>query len=220
MLSCFFTINGFSPIHIVEAQGHSGGIWLLQNAVATSTTTVIDLNNSSITFTIQSGDSITTCTCIYASSNPTLHPNLWTHLTSISHHITSPWMLIGDFNETLLPGDLRGRIFNQTRAITFSIFMDNCNLLDLTTIGSRFTWHRNNNGLRIISKKLDRGLANVAWRLAFPEAFVEVFCRLHSDHNPLLLRFGGLPIARGNRPFRFEATWTDHEDYANLVDRA
>jgi hypothetical protein len=98
--------------------------------------------------------------------------------------------------------------------------MDNCNLLDITTLGGRFTWHRNNNGLRILSKKLDRGLANVAWRLAFPEAFVDIICRMHSDHNPLLLRFGGLPLARGPRPFRFKAAWIDHEDYADLVDRA
>ena len=216
----FFTNNGFKPIQIVEAQGHYRGIWLLQNVAATSTSTVIDFNNFSITFNIQRGDSNTFCTCIYASPNPTLHPNLWNHLTTINQHINSPWMLIGDFDETLFPSDQRGGIFNRNRAITFSTFLDNCNLLNLTTIGGSFTWHCNNNGLCILSKKLDRGLANVAWRLAFPEAFVEVLCRLHSDHNPLLLRFGGLPINRGIRPFRFEATWIDHEDYADLVDRA
>ncbi|GAU41508.1 hypothetical protein TSUD_302460 [Trifolium subterraneum] len=58
------------------------------------------------------------------------------------------------------------------------------------------------------------------WRLAFPEAFVEVLCRFHSDHNPLFLRFGGLPITRGPRPFRFEAAWIDHKDYSTLVERA
>jgi len=53
--------------------------------------------------------------------------------------------------------------------------------------------------------------------MTFPEAFVEVLCRFHSDHNPLLLRFGGLPLARGLRPFRFEAAWIDHHDYGALV---
>ncbi|GAU18899.1 hypothetical protein TSUD_228890 [Trifolium subterraneum] len=129
-------------------------------------------------------------------------------------------MLIGDFNETLLPSEQRGGIFNHTRATIFAEFMNSCNLLDLTTTGGRFTWHRNHNGLRILSKKLDRGLANVPWRLAFLEAFIEILCRFHSDHNPLLLRFGGLPIVRGPRPFRFEAAWIDHDDYADVVDRA
>jgi len=95
--------------------------------------------------------------------------------------------------------------------------MHNSNLLDLTTVGGRFTWHRNHNGIQILSKKLDRGLANVDWRISFPEAFVEVLCRSYSDHNPLFLRFGGLPLARGTRPFRFEAVWIDHQDYENVV---
>jgi hypothetical protein len=97
--------------------------------------------------------------------------------------------------------------------------MDSCSLINLTAVGGRFTWHRNNNGLKILSKKLDRGLANVAWLLDFPEAFVEVLCRRHSDHNPLL-RFGGLPLARGPRPFRFEATSIDHNNYEELVHKA
>ncbi|GAU45928.1 hypothetical protein TSUD_100050 [Trifolium subterraneum] len=42
----------------------------------------------------------------------------------------------------------------------------------------------------------------------------------HSQHNPLFLRFGGLPITKGPRPFRFEAAWIDHKDYSTLVDRA
>lgn len=57
-----------------------------------------------------------------------------------------------------------------------------------------------------MAKRLDRGLANLQWRLDFPEAFLEVLCRFHSDHNPLLLRLGGLPQARGPKPFRFEAS--------------
>lgn len=98
--------------------------------------------------------------------------------------------------------------------------MDNCNLLDLSTIDGRYTWHRNNNGHRILFKKLDRKLANVDWWFAFPEAFVEVLCRLHSDHNPILLRFNGLPLARGPRPFFFEAASIDHEAYSDLVSAA
>ena len=49
---------------------------------------------------------------------------------------------------------------------------------------------------------------------------MEVLCRLHSDHNPLLLRFGGLPLARGPRPFRFKATWIDYGEYADFISRA
>jgi len=87
-------------------------------------------------------------------------------------------MLIGYFNKTLLLSEQIGGIFHHTRATIFSNFMDNCNLLDFTATGSHFTWQRNNNGLNIISKKLNKGLENVVWRLAFREAFVEVLLML------------------------------------------
>nr|ABN06088.1 RNA-directed DNA polymerase; Ribonuclease H, putative [Medicago truncatula] len=41
-----------------------------------------------------------------------------------------------------------------------------------------------------------------------------------SDHNLILLRFGGLPLTRGPRPFHFEAAWIDHESYSDLVVNA
>jgi hypothetical protein len=92
-------------------------------------------------------------TCIYASPNHAQRPNLWNYLMNIGQTIGVPWMLIGDFNETLLPSDQRGDIFHHNRAALFSNLMNNCNLLDLTTTGGCFTWHRNNNGIRILSKK-------------------------------------------------------------------
>ncbi|XP_024632727.1 uncharacterized protein [Medicago truncatula] len=218
VLSFFWPV--MAAVHIIEANGHSGGVWLLKHSTTNITSTVLDFNQYSITFIIGRGAAITTCTCIYASPNYSMRPNLWNYLVNINDTITGPWMLIGDFNETHLPSEQRGGTFHHNRAATFSNFMNNCNLLDLTTTGGRFTWHKNNNGIRILSKKLDRGMANVDWRLSFPEAFVEVLCRLHSDHNPLLLRFGGLPLTRGPRPFRFEAAWIDHYDYGNVVKRS
>ncbi|CAJ2670486.1 unnamed protein product [Trifolium pratense] len=219
-LNTFWSNLGYVPVHIIEAQGHSGGLWLMKNSSSQVNTSIIDYNAHSITFSLSRGHSQSTCTCLYASPNPTIRTSLWSYLTTLSHGINGPWMLIGDFNETLLPSDQRGGTFSPSRAAIFSKFLENCNLLDLTTTGGRFTWHRNTQGTRSLSKKLDRGISNVEWRLAFPEAFVDILCRFHSDHNPIFLRFGGLPLARGPRPFRFEAAWIDHDDYSSVVERA
>lgn len=219
-LSTFWNYNGYTPVHIIEANGHSGGIWLLKKITENTTSSISDFNNYSLTFTVSLGDAITTCTCVYASPNATMRTPFWTYLSDLNRSIAGPWMLIRDFNETILPSDQRGGTFNHSRATVFSNFMADCNLLDLTAVGGRFTWHRNHNGHRILSKKLDRANANVDWRLSFPEAFVDVLCRTHSDHNPILLRFGGLPQSRGHIPFRFEAAWIDHVDYADLVSNA
>ncbi|MDV3200561.1 MAG: hypothetical protein Q8875_02920, partial [Pigeon pea little leaf phytoplasma] len=40
---------------------------------------------------------------------------------------------------------------------------------------------------------------------------------MHSDHCPLLIRYFGWPKNKGNRPFRFQAAWTTHPDYKNIV---
>lgn len=63
-------------------------------------------------------------------------------------------------------------------------------------------------------------MANIDWRLAFHDAFVEILHRLHSNHNPILMRCGGLPEVRGQRIFRFEAAWIVHEDYQQVMEGA
>lgn len=98
--------------------------------------------------------------------------------------------------------------------------MDTCELLDLPSTGGFFTWHRNCKGHRAIARKLDRALANPSWSSSFPLGFLEILCRLHSDHNPLLVRCGGLPEVQGSRPFRFEAAWIVHDEYQDIVARA
>jgi len=160
-LSTFWNNNGYNPQHIIEANGHSGGIWLLKQSAKNTTSLITDFNQYSITFTVSLGDATTTCTCVYASPNATMRTYLWTYLSKLNRTIAGPWMLIGDFNETIIPSDQRGGIFNHTREALFSNFMAECNLIDLAIVSGRFTWHRNHNGLCIISKKLDRGIANI-----------------------------------------------------------
>jgi exonuclease III len=110
-LSSFWNNNGYAPVHVIEANGHSGGIWLLIHTATTTVSTVLHYNQYSITFAISRGNATTTCTCIYASPNATMRSSFWNYLIDISHNITGSWMLIGDFNETVLPSDQRGGIF-------------------------------------------------------------------------------------------------------------
>ncbi|XP_045789301.1 uncharacterized protein LOC123884274 [Trifolium pratense] len=86
-------------------------------------------------------------------------------------------------------------------------FMDKCNLVDFGMTGGSF-------------RKLDRTLVDVPWRMSFPDAYVEVLGKFHSDHNPLLLQCG-LPLHNdGSRPFRFEAAWITNPNYSNIVQTA
>lgn len=70
-----------------------------------------------------------------------------------------------------------------------------------------------------IQARLDRVLANNAWRALFTEAIVKDFPRLHSDHCPVFLQEEErVSVDKGRRPLRFQAMWASHEGCKNLVD--
>lgn len=65
-------------------------------------------------------------------------------------------------------------------------------------------------------------LVNVDWRFRYPDASVANLPRTYSDHSPLVLNIEGMnynfsPNVR-NRPFRFLASWPDHDDFENFVN--
>ncbi|PNX93226.1 ribonuclease H, partial [Trifolium pratense] len=219
-MKTFWERQGYSEVAIVDAQGHSGGVWILKQDGNNFDVQVEDIHMNAITFSISLGTDKWYCTGLYASPTPSTRVNFWHYLCHLNSTISGAWLLMGDFNEIIAPGEQRGGNFHQNRADGLISVMDNCNLIDLNCVGGKFTWHRNCRGQRSIAKKLDRGMANLSWRLSFPEAFLETLCRSNSDHNPILLRCGGLPIARGAKPFRFEAAWMSHSEYEQVIKNA
>lgn len=85
-------------------------------------------------------------------------------------------------------------------------------LIDLGFLGPRFTWKRGN-----LYERLDRGLCNTDWRLAYPEASVSHLIRYQSDHRPLLLDLCSFSPTRAPRLFRFLRAWMSHEKYDDFV---
>ena len=94
--------------------------------------------------------------------------------------------------------------------------MSDCEVSNLGHQGPNFTWHKHIHGVRYLAKRLDKALASSDWQTSFPKAYVETLCRIHSDHNPIVLPW---EIARltCERSFRFEAAWTTHSDYQDIV---
>jgi hypothetical protein len=145
---------------------------------------------------------------------------LWNHIIDLRRDVDGPWLLVGDFNDIIHPSEQRGGNFSPARAAALGNVMDKCSLVDVSSTGGNFTWNRPCSGSRMIFRKLDRALADISWRMAFPDAYVEVLCKFHSDHNPLLLRCG-IPLQNyGPRPFRFEAAWITHPHYSEIVQSA
>src|ERR1044072_5963500 len=98
--------------------------------------------------------------------------------------------------------------------------MDACGLHDLGASGGTFTWHRKEHGVLRVSKRLDRGIADLDWSTLFPEAFVQLGNRVYSDHCPLILKCSAWSPVRQNRRFHFQAAWARHPEYVGVVDTA
>lgn len=88
------------------------------------------------------------------------------------------------------------------------------------SFGLSFTWYSHAQRRAPIHRRLDQALANVAWKVGFPDGSAEVLPRLHSDHSPLLLRCCPPPATIVNKPFRFEAARMDHPQYPAVVSGA
>ena len=177
---------GYEPVAIEEAQGHSGGLWILSSTSGISYS-VVDSCSQAITVEISKANRKWVLTAVYASPIPVLRENLWYHLCNLRHQIREPWLWIGDFNQILLPLEVSGGTFHVSRASAFADVMSQCHMIDLGLTGGRFTWQRPCIGGRIVSKRLDRAVACADWRISFQDSYVELLCRLYSDHNPILL---------------------------------
>ena len=94
--------------------------------------------------------------------------------------------------------------------------------MDLGFFGSPVTWSRNHRTEGCIHIRLDRALANSAWKLLFPKAAVHHVSMSSSDHSMLAIR---LNQPRSQQPcpkilFRFEAMWLQDPWCAEIVQDA
>lgn len=69
-----------------------------------------------------------------------------------------------------------------------------------------------------LSKKIDRVLANWAWRELFPHALATTHPIVNSDHAPIILK--PIPPHRSGTNFRYEDFWEDSEECREIVANA
>ncbi|KAK7838298.1 hypothetical protein CFP56_019980, partial [Quercus suber] len=91
--------------------------------------------------------------------------------------------------------------------------------IDLGFSGNTFTWARGKWGSFAIRRRLDRAIASISWRLAFPKVVVTHLGALKSDHTPILLDTN-LEDSFAHRPFQFEAAWIKDNGCNSIVEKA
>ncbi|KAL5719042.1 hypothetical protein ACHQM5_011876 [Ranunculus cassubicifolius] len=89
-------------------------------------------------------------------------------------------------------------------------------LVDLGFAGNPFTWDNGRENDAHIKQRIDRGLANAEWVFLFPNANIFHLPAIESDHCPIMLN-SDPNSESGPKPFRFQAMWTSHVDYPNII---
>lgn len=103
---------------------------------------------------------------------PLVRHQFWDYLGNLRSVVNGPWMLVGDFNEILLPSDVRGGSFYSNRALKFGDILDACSMVDLGFKGPLFMWHHSMQRGQRTDTRLDRAVADCNWRLVFPKVVV------------------------------------------------
>ena len=94
--------------------------------------------------------------------------------------------------------------------------LDECELFDLGFKGRPFTWQWNK-----VQERLDCAVANVEWRMKFPEASVRHLPKLKFDHDPILIStMNNITSNVRDKPFRFLGDWLLHKGFVNMVKEA
>ena len=99
-----------------------------------------------------------------------------------------PWMCMGDFNYVISEDEAsEGRKGCSSATNYLKELMFEFGAIDLGFSGSKFTWAKGRWGNASIKRRLDRGIANMSWRLAYPGATIVHLGAINSDHAPILL---------------------------------
>ncbi|CAN1159582.1 Transposon TX1 uncharacterized 149 kDa protein [Linum perenne] len=142
---------------------------------------------------------------------------VWNEISNLRGVGTEPWIITGDHNAIRYSYEKEGgNGINHQAAAAFNKFITDNNLLDLGYQGDPFTWYNGQRGSNEIKVRLDRGLANPAWRLLFDKALIFHEGKIGSNHRPLRLNFQG---HRNNTkcPFRFDASWLSDPECSEIV---
>jgi hypothetical protein len=142
------------------------------------------------------------------------------HLSAFLESVKGPWVCFGDFNVVINDEEKQGGVKGNTLTPNFfQEIMFELGAVDLGFSGNKFTWTNKRWDKNAIKEWLDRGIANMSWRLKFPKATIYHLGAIKSDHCPILLDTN--PSKKFfPRPFRFEAAWTRDPGSYDVIRQA
>ncbi|KAL7219061.1 hypothetical protein ACSBR2_012188 [Camellia fascicularis] len=180
---------GFSASIVVDPIRRKVGIWLIWDTNHVNVQTFV-VSNQYIHVTVHRKDyEEWILSVVYANPNPAARETLWKKVKETSNNMNQPWLVVRDFTDFTNQSETRSFFPNLNFNITqrFRWRIDNCNLIDLGSIGPRLTWSNNRQRLANTMECLDRAMSNDKWRTLFPEGIVRTLPRTYLEHSPLVI---------------------------------
>ncbi|KAL9668594.1 hypothetical protein QQ045_006131 [Rhodiola kirilowii] len=161
---------GFKNGFVVPRQGLSGGLALWWNEEVSLT--IISYSKYHIDACVE-GEEVVRVTVFYGEPVTSRRGITWDLLRRLHSQFSLPWIVFGDFNEVCFGWEVKGgRIRGEWQMRAFRETLLDCGLSDLEYKGTPFTFSNRRSGAGEMKARLDRMLANNAWRRLFPDAQV------------------------------------------------
>ncbi|OMP01423.1 Endonuclease/exonuclease/phosphatase [Corchorus capsularis] len=139
----------FPKWHVSDPIGFAGGIWLDWDD------DVVDISifiYSPQLLYVEAKPKDSTkfiLTVVYANPKSNIRRSLWAYMETLAQTITSPWVVLGDFNDVLGAGEkMGGAVPSFSRCNSFNGMITACGLMDLGFSSPAFTWCNRRKGLR------------------------------------------------------------------------
>lgn len=143
---------------------------------------------------------------------------MWDELKVIRlREACNSWCILGDFNSIRKVDERKGincGRSNKKEMQAFNNFIDSMELVDIPSIGRKYTWYRPNGKAK---SRLDRFLTSFDWLQHWPGCKQYVMDRNISDHCALILKSKVLDW--GPKPFRFLDMWQEDKDFNSFVKK-
>lgn len=156
--------------------------------------------------------------CFYGYPERTRRRDSWALIRKLASISTLPSCIWGDFNDLMYATDKKGRLNHPQYLLDgFSKTIHECQLSELHLSGGTFTWERSRGTEAWVREKLDRGFATDNWWRKFPLHDLKVVHTSVSDHEPLVLEFFRVNMAKKAFMFRFENMWLKEPEFTKEV---
>lgn len=210
---------GYHGLFVVDCNGRSGRLALLWDSETEMEIQNFSQHHINAIITVPTNTLPWKLTGFYGHPVPAKSHTTWSLLKILAQFEPLPWACIGDFNEVLTSSEKwGGNVRHRHQMQDFQQALEDCELTDLGFYGPKFTLRNCREREDFIKERLDRGVANQAWRDMFPIAELQVEIAIGSDHYPIILHPTGTARDRRYGPkFRHEASWTLEEEYPVVI---